>query len=386
MRDRLLIPVLGLGQIVAFASSYYPLGVLADPMAREMGIAPATVFSALSIAFLVSAAVTPAAGRAIERYGGKRIQAVAHVAFSIALLVMGFAPTAPILWLGIALLGMGMGTGFYSTAFAIVVEQRGAEARSGITAVSVIGALGGGLGWPISRAVTETADWRMACLFWAMAHLMICLPLTLTALPQGKQKAPITAPNGRVVWDRRMVQIAGVFAGAWMVSTAMAAHLPRVLGALGMTAVAAAWAAGLMAASAIVARLIDLLLLHKSHPLATVRLACLLHPLGAVSALVGGAKVAPLLAIGQGLGNGLLSVASGVLPLRVFGPDRYAVRQAMLLTPARYLQAAAPAAYALALDASVGLALLSSGGLCLLMFALSFGLGQVRGAHAVAPR
>lgn len=376
MRDRLLIPVLGLGQIVAFASSYYLLGVLADPMARGMGTQPATVFAALSVAFVVSAVLTPSAGRAIERHGGRRIQAFAHVAFATALLIMGAAPTTEVLWLGVALLGVGMGTGLYSTAFAIVVERRGAEARRGVTAVSLIGALGGGLGWPITRAVTETADWRVACVVWAAAHLLACLPLTLKVLPKHEPRASIETPHGRLPWDRRMIQIAGVFAGAWMVSTAMGAHLPRVLGALGMTASSAAWAAGLMAASAIAARLIDLLLLHRAHPLATLRLACLLHPLGAAAASIGGVRFAPILAIGQGAGNGLLSVASGVLPLRVFGPERYAVRQAMLLTPARYLQASAPAAYALALDVSVTLALLLSGGLCLLMFGLSFGLHE----------
>lgn len=377
MRDRLLIPVLGLGQIVAFASSYYLLGVLADPMARGMGTQPATAFAALSVAFVISAVLTPSAGRAIESYGGRRVQAFAHVAFATALLIMGVAPNTPVLWLGIAQLGVGMGTGLYSTAFAIVVERRGSEARRGITAVSLLGALGGGLGWPISRAVTEAADWRAACMVWAAAHLLVCLPLSLKVLPKLEPRASMETPHGRLLWDRRMIQIAAVFAGTWMVSTAMGAHLPRVLGALGMTASGAAWAAGLMAGSAIIARLIDLLVLHRARPLATLRLACLLHPLGAAAALIGGVRFAPMLAIGQGAGNGLLSVASGVLPLRVFGPDRYAVRQAMLLTPARYLQAAAPAAYALALDVSVTLALLLSGGLCLLIFSLSYGLHEV---------
>ena len=93
-----------------------------------------------------------------------------------------------------------------------------------------------------------------------------------------------------------------------------------------------------------------------------------------VVAVIGGPVAAPLLAVGQGLGNGLLSVASGVLPLQVFGDDRYAERQALLLTPARFLQAAAPAAYAIALDASVGVALLLSATVCLGMLASTYGL------------
>lgn len=146
MRERLLIPVLGLGQIVAFASSYYLLGILADPMAADLRTQPATMFSALSIAFLLSALITPTAGRAIERFGGRRVQAFAHAAFATALLIMASAISPEMLWVGVALLGVGMGTGLYGTAFAIIVERRGSEARRGIAAVSLIGALGGGLG------------------------------------------------------------------------------------------------------------------------------------------------------------------------------------------------------------------------------------------------
>lgn len=144
MRNRLLIQTLGLGQTVAFASSYYLLGVLADPMARATGGEPAGLFAALSAAFLLSAVLTPFAGRATERQGGGSVLAFAHVAFAVALLVMCTARSPLQLWLGIMLLGVGMGSGLYGTAFATLVELRGTEARRGITAVSLIGALGGG--------------------------------------------------------------------------------------------------------------------------------------------------------------------------------------------------------------------------------------------------
>ena len=133
-----------------------------------------------------------------------------------------------------------------------------------------------------------------------------------------------------------------------------------------------------MAASAIAARLFDLVVLHRSHPVLTVRVACAFHPLGAGLAGLGGPWLAPLLAVGQGAGNGLLSVASGVLPLHVFGPDRYALRQALVLTPARYLQALAPAAWAFAIDVSTALALVASGLVCLGMCAATLGLGPRR--------
>lgn len=375
LRSHLAIPILGLGQIVAFASSYYLLGVLADPMARELGLPSTSLFTALSVAFLISAFLTPRAGRLIERHGGRLVQTGAHLSFAIALLMMAVATTPGMLFAGIAALGMGMATGLYGTAFAFLVELHGTAARKSITAVSLLGALGGGLGWPLSRLVTEAWDWRAACVLWALAHLILCLPLTHFGLPRARRfEATTVASTGPIRWDRRMVQIAAVFAGGWMVSTAMGAHLPRLLGQLGLGVEQAAWAAGLMAASAIAARLFDLVVLHRTHPVATVRWACMFHPTGAVLAVLGGVRLAPLLAVGQGAGNGLLSVASGVLPLQIFGPERYAVRQALLLTPARYLQAAAPAGYALALDASPGIALTLSSLVCIAMFALTFGL------------
>lgn len=374
LRAPLIVPVLGLGQAVAFASSYYLLGVLADPMAKALELAPSALFTALSVAFLISAALSPSAGRWIERSGGRRVQAWAHLGFAAALLTMAMSSSPAVMLAGVAALGVGMAIGLYGTAFSILVELHGEGARRPITAVSLIGALGGGLGWPVSRLIIEASDWRVACAAWALAHLALCLPLTLAVLPRRPAPAPQTVAPERIRWDRRMVQIAAVFAGGWMVSTAMGAHLPRLLGQLGLGAEHAAWAAGLMAASAIAARLFDLVVLHRSHPVATVRLACLFHPLGAGLAVWGGARLAPLLAVGQGAGNGLLSVASGVLPLHVFGPERYAARQSLLLTPARWLQAVAPAAYALALDASPGVALAASSLVCLAMCALTVGL------------
>lgn len=371
-RDRFVVPVLGFGQVIAFASSYYLLGVLADPMAASLAVNTASIFMALSTAFLVSAVLTPFAGRWTERHGGRIVLAGSNLAFGVSLIVMAAAPSGPVLWLAVASLGFGMGVGLYGTAFAVVVALRGAAARPGITAVSLIGALGGGLGWPVSRWAIETWDWRAACLLWALSHLALCLPLALAILPRTARTAPPSKPPTAVVWDRRMVQLAALFAGAWAVSTAMGAHLPRLLADLGLSAGDAAWAAGLMAASAIAARLFDLVVLRRSHPILVARIGTLCHPLGAAL----GVTCAPLVAVGQGLGNGLLSVASGVLPLHVFGPERYAVRQAMILTPARYLQAAAPAAFALALDQSPGMALVLSSGLCVAMFAATVGLGQ----------
>lgn len=369
---RLVVPVLGLGQAAAFASSYYLLGVMADPAAAAQGVGTGPVFLALSGAFLVSAVLTPFAGRAIDRFGGTRVLAASNLAFAFALTLMAAASHPLVLCIGVVLLGVGMAAGLYGTAFAVLVEMRGQEARRAIAAVSLLGALGGALGWPISRELLDLAGWRAAFGFWAGLHLFVCLPVALLVLPQRRGQAQAAPDASPMRWTPTMIRMAAFFAGAWAVSAAMGAHLPRLLVDLGMSVERAAWAAGLMAASAMAVRLLDITVLHRSHPILTARLAALFHPLGAAVAALFGTAGAPAVAVGQGLGNGLLSVASGALPLKVFGAERYGMRQALVLTPARYVQAAAPAVYALAMDVSPGVALAASSAICLAMFALSF--------------
>lgn len=371
--SRLIIPVLGLGMIVSFASSYYLFGVLAEPLAAGVGTTPGLVFTALSGAFLVSAALSPFGGRWIDRRGGREVLSAAALIFALALTLLGLAREPVAMLAGVLMLGAGMGVGLYGPAYAVLVALHGEEAKKPITAVSLLGAFGGALGWPLTLLMIEALGWRGACFVWAGAHVLLCLPLYRAVLPDGRTGGRPPA-SGRVRWDGTMIRLAVLFAGAWWVATAMSAHLPRLLTRLGLAPAEAALAAGLMAGAAIAVRLIALAAPGKGSPVAAARVATLLHPAGALLAFVGGKATAGAVALGQGAGNGLLAVASGVLPLHLFGRENYGARQALVLTPARFLQAAAPVLYGVVLDRSAGLALLTSSGVCLLMFAMTFGL------------
>ena len=80
------------------------------------------------------------------------------------------------------------------------------------------------------------------------------------------------------------------------------------------------------------------------------------------------------MAIGQGAGNGMLAVAKGVLPLSIWGPDGYAYRSAILGRPALWAQVLGPTVFAAALERSATAAVLGTSALCLVMFAMTFGL------------
>src|SRR6185437_15655253 len=144
--------------------------------------------------------------------------------------------------------------------------------------------------------------------------------------------------------------LAFVFAAAWFVTGAMAAHLPRLLQSAGATPAAAIAAAALVGPAQVAARLLEFGLLRRLHPLSSARLAATLHPLGAALLTVAGAPAAIGFALLHGAGNGMLTIAKGTLPLALFGPGGYGLRNGILSAPARVAQAAAPLLFGLLLD------------------------------------
>jgi len=134
------------------------------------------------------------------------------------------------------------------------------------------------------------------------------------------------------------------------VTGAMAAHMPRILEAGGATAVQAVAAGALFGPAQVFARILEATLLKRYHPLVSTRLACLTHPVGAAILSVAGGTAAGAFAIFFGMGNGILTIARGTLPLAIFGPKDYGYRLGLIGAPARMAQAAAPLAFGLLID------------------------------------
>lgn len=351
---------LGTAQTLAWASSYYLPAVLAAPMARELGTGVPTVFAAFSGALVVSALVGPAAGRAIDRHGGRPVLIATSLLFAAALAALGLATSVAAMAVAWALMGLAMGAGLYEAAFATLVRLYGHGSRNAITGITLIAGFASTVGWPLSAWMEAYIGWRGACFGWAALHLLIGLPLN-AALPKAKAAAstaprnpapaptdPATAAPTAGQWTSAL--LAFVFAATWFISTAMAAHLPRMLQATGASLAAAVGVGALIGPAQVAGRLLDFGFLRRVHPLLSARLAALAHPAGAAILLLAGPVAAPAFAVLHGAGNGILTIAKGTLPLVLFGPQDYGARQGWLMLPARVAQAMAPFLFGLALD------------------------------------
>jgi hypothetical protein len=136
----------------------------------------------------------------------------------------------------------------------------------------------------------------------------------------------------------------------WFISTAMAAHLPRLLQEAGASPAAAIAAAALVGPAQVAGRLLEFGVLQRFHPLLSARLASVAHPLGALAVMAFGAPAAMVFTVLHGAGNGILTIAKGTLPLVIFGPSGYGLRQGMLTVPAHFGQATAPFIFALLME------------------------------------
>lgn len=378
-RDRqriTIVTALGTTQTLAWASSYYLLGILADPIARDLGTSTAHVFGALSIALLLSALVGPKVGRTIDHFGGREVLAVSNLLFAAGLGLLSVARSEAALWMAWPIMGLAMGLGLYDAAFATLGRIYKEAARRPITGITLIAGFASTIGWPLTAWGEATIGWRYTCAAWAMAHLMVGLPLNLL-LPKLRHTAPKgpTSAKPHIPIDRNMWLLGFAFAAGWVVSTAMAAHLPRVLEAAGATATEAVAAAALIGPAQVAARLAEATLLRRYNPLVSARLSTITHPLGAGMLLAGGGWFAMPFTLLHGAGNGILTIARGTVPLAIFGPENYGYRLGILGAPARILQAASPLAFGALIDSFGSNALAFSALICVAASAALLAVG-----------
>jgi hypothetical protein len=245
-----------------------------------------------------------------------------------------------------------MGLGLYDAAFGAIGRIYGDKARRAITGITLIAGFASTVGWPLSSLGLETIGWRGTCFAWAAAHILIGLPLNMLFLPKTapaqRTAGPVIKPH--IPIDRTMILLSFAFAAAWTVTSAMAAHLPRIVEAFGATPAQAVFAGMMIGPAQVAARVLEASTLSRFHPIFSTRLACITHPIGACVIGVFGGGAAAAFALLHGAGNGILTIARGTLPLAIFGPENYAYRLGLIGAPSRMCQALAPLAFGLLIE------------------------------------
>jgi MFS family permease len=386
VKRNVVVAALGTTQNLAWGSSYYLPAILAEPIAQGLGLSRAMVFGVFSGSLLLSAFLGPAVGRAIDNRGGRGVLVLSNLGLAAGLVLLAFAQGVIGLAAAWAVLGVGMALGLYDAAFATLTGLYGRAARGPITGIALIAGFASTIGWPLSAFLDASLGWRGACLTWAALNLVVCLPLNRFLIPRAPPPERAVESEGSATASPRgtMAILAFVFAATWFVTGAMAAHMPRLFEIAGSSSTAAIAAAALVGPAQVAARLVEFGVLRWIHPLVSARIAAALHPVGAGILAAFGAPAIMAFALLHGAGNGLLTIAKGTLPLAIFGPAGYGLRNGILAAPARAAQATSPLIFGLLIDwVGVG-ALAISAGMSIAALLALMGL-RARTAPAAVP-
>ena len=355
-----MVSILGLSQIIGYGTLYYSFAILAHGAAPELGWPEPWLFGALSIGLLLGGLVAPAVGRRIDRHSAGAVMALGSVIASAALLVAGVAANGAIFAAAVVVMQVAGTLVLYDAAFTALVQVTGPEARTRITHLTLIAGFASTIFWPLTSWLDAALGWRNVYIMFAIANLVICVPLhallrrqrALVPPPHADDKAPSPdhAParsSSSAMWFATLG-----FALSGFALSAVLAQMVPLLTAVGLGA-SALLVSTLFGPAQVLVRFVNLIVGAARHPIGAALLALALLPL-AIAALALGAPAlvaAVLFAVMLGFGSGLKSIVQGSLPLALFGPGGYGARLGTMAAVRQVLASVAPFSLAFLIEA-----------------------------------
>ena len=357
---RIVITALGMVQILAWGTSFYFPAVFAGPIVADTGWSLGLVVGGTSVGLLVAGLISPQVGRIIDRRGGRPVLVASSLFYSAGLAGIGLAPALPVYLFAWVLVGLGMGTGLYDAVFAALGRLYGSAARGPITNLTLFGGFASTVCWPLSAFMIDHAGWRGACFIYAALHLAVALPLQMAVIRRAPEAvmpnaavddAPPAEP-ARIAHETLIfVMLALVLSLAAGIGSIVVVHLLIFLQARGVDFTVAVSLGTLFGPAQVGARVVERLFGNRYHPIWTMIGSCSLMAAGLLL-LVGRFPILAIVILLYGAGYGISWIGRGTLPLALFGPVRFPRLMGKLAFPSLIVQALAPSAGALLIEAS----------------------------------
>lgn len=188
---RIVVPGVAL-IATTFGFARYGYGLLVPDMRRSFGLDATAIGLLGSVAYVTYLAATVASMPAVSRYGPRRIAIFAGLLAAAGMTIIGQAPNALVLMLGVIVAGAS--SGFALPPFADVAAEHLPPGRRG----DVLATISSGTGWGVAlaapAAIALGPAWRTAWLSFAAAALVVSATvrvlLPATKVAAGGSKAP----------------------------------------------------------------------------------------------------------------------------------------------------------------------------------------------------
>ena len=346
-----LVCAIGIVQIISWGSLFYAVGVLGAPMRRDVGVSELFLFGAFTVGLLVSGALSPLAGRLVDRRGGRFVLSIGSILAAIAMAMLATAAHAVPLVLGWLVAGAAMAACLYEPAFATLSQHTGLQYRRAVTAITLFGGFASTVFWPLSHVLMEAWGWRWTLAIYAAVHLGVCLPVHLRFVPRlrvAQAHEPSVAAPARAKLDLPgLGWLATAVALASFVSAVIAVHVVSLLEAHGLTPAEAISIAMLFGPMQVVGRIAELAFGARIGvvSLGWITFGLLFTAIATLITVDGIGVAAILFVTAYGIGNGLFTIVRGTVPAQLYGRDGLGAILGHLARAGLYSRALAPASF-----------------------------------------
>lgn len=356
---RAAIVGLGITQIIGFGTTYYLLGLLGAPIARDLGLPKAVILAGISITFIASALLGPLAGRLQDRIGSRRLMACGSAIMALGLFLLARAEGTVQYFLAWGVVALGTPLSLYNAAFTAITRMAGRNARRAIVILTLIGGLASTIIWPVTAMLLSVWSWREIVLGYAIINLVICVPVHALLL------------EGRMLDDEQMNTSEPIEPGiperagmkAFLLLTTMLSLISivgngwsmlvfPVLDGLGFESGTAVLVASLVGVFQVLGRLGEMASAGKHSALQTAQVSNTLFAVGFIFLIISGGSLAMGIAFAAayGIANGLNTIVKGALTLQLFGSLGYGERLGKVTLAPGLFAALAPVLGGLMLD------------------------------------
>ena len=324
-RGRAIVVALATTVTVSYGVLMYAFAVLLAPMQAELGLSRAEVSLAASIALATSAVAGIGVGWLMDRRDPRLVMTAGSVLATASVIAWSRVQSAAALFAVFAVLGVAMAAVTYGPAFTVLAKRfTGQRRTAALTALTVAGAFASLIFSPLTDALESELGWRDALLVLAALLGAITIPLHALVLrpAPGRPARSVSARaalSGLLFWA-----LAAAFALGAFATSALVVHLVVLLVEDGHAPGFAALAAGLTGVSQVAGRLLGGPIEARLGPRTALAVALALAG-GALALLAIDRSTAAVLAFALlfGTGGGMQTLLSGTLPAALFGPASY---------------------------------------------------------------
>ena len=346
------VSVLGVTEILSWGALFYPPVLTVPLIAHDHGWSRSFAMGGFSLGLLVGGLVSRYVGATIDRLGGHVVMPLGSLIGALGLAGLVVAHNALLYFAMWAVLGVAMAASLYDPAFATLGRIFGSTARAPITTLTLAGGFASTVSWPATQFLIDAIGWRGCYLVYAGLLVGVAAPLLAFALPReyaGRsapatpepQRKPVTLLPAR---GFAFVLVAAGFASYAFVPSALSAQLLAMFQRFGLAPSTVVAIGMLFGPAQVLARICELTVGRRLHPLWIARFAVgLLAAAFVLFALLPfSAALAAIFAMMYGTANGLLTIARGTVPLALFGASGYGRLVGRIGGPFLAVQALAP--------------------------------------------